>query len=113
MALNAEKRTVLRYCAGVVVLAALYGNLQAPFLLRFVDALSVLSGLLAVWGFIIFLWKDGIFSFFTWRSSGSSYTTYRERLRRERGAQPNPALPAGLIMLAIAVILTVIYVLMY
>ena len=113
MALNAEKRTVLRYCAGVVVLDALYGNLQSPFLLRFVDALSVLSGLLAVWGFIVFLWKDGIFSFFTWRSSGSSYTAYRERLRRERGAQPNPALPAGLIMLAIAVILTVIYVLIY
>ncbi len=113
MALNTEKRAVWRYCAGVIILAGLYGNLQPPFLLRFIDALSVLSGLLAVWGFVIFLWKDGLFSFFTWRSSGSSYTVYRDRLRSERSTQPNPALPAGLIMLAAAIILTVIYVLVF
>ena len=111
MALNTEKRTVLRYCAGVAVLAGLYGNLQEPFLLRFIDALSVLSGLLAVYGFIVFLYKDGVFSFFTWRSSGSSYSAYRDRIRAERKAQPNPALAAGLIMVALAIILTVIYML--
>lgn len=103
-----------------------YGALVPPFYLHFLDGLTI-SGFFALTIAIIRAsWLAGDFTFFSWRpkrhshkdpygkyeadpTRGMSYTQYRSAIREERKDLKNEYMPSSLLVLAIALILSLLY----
>lgn len=106
-------RPVLILCLIAVILSLLYGMIDPPFFLHFTDGLSISSVLLLLAGILNLWWKDGAFSFYSWKRENGSYSEYRERLRRERKDADNHTLFAGIWMLVLSLLVTLIYMLVH
>ena len=105
-------RPVYLRLAAAALLSLVYGILQPPFLLHVIDGLSILSVLFLFAGILIYWWKEGFFSFFTWKKQEGSFLTYRETLRNERAQTENPTFYAGLILFVLSLVLTGLYTLL-
>ena len=102
-------KTILTYITVPIIISFVFARLQDNFLLSFIDTLSILSGLMLAYSLAVYLYKDGVFSFFTWKDKSKSYSSYRNQLREERKKQDNPAFLSGLILVIISILLTVYY----
>ena len=103
--------------AGIRILAAAvlslaYGILSGNVLLRFIDGLSIASVLYLLAGVLVYWWKEGFFSFFTWQKKEGSFLEYRNQIQQERKHTDNPSLWAGLFLLVISLVLTLLYTLL-
>ena len=107
---NFMNRTVYVYIGITAILSLIYAVLVPPFALHFTDGISIGSVILLFLGILNIWWKDGFFSFFTWKKEQGPYAEYRNKLRQERRNAENPALYAGIALLAAALVLTGLYV---
>ena len=107
-----KTRPVMIRCLIAAVLSAIYGIVSGPFLLHMIDGLSIASVLFLFAGMMVYWWKEGFFTFFSWKREDGPLTAHREKVRAERRHEENPTLYAGLLLLAVSLILTLIYYLM-
>lgn len=108
------KETVFSRTMGIilavsVVLGIVYGLIIQPFYLQFLNGLSLIGFFLLLAGIMKSNWKDGGLIFFSWKPSMGSYREYRERLREERKDAHNYSIYAGIIILLIDTILSLLY----
>ena len=93
-----------------LVLSVLYGILSGRFFLRLIDGLSIAAVLFLFLGLLVYWWKEGFFSFFFWKKEEEpSFLKYRQKVVEERKHADNHSLYAGLWLLAVSLILTVLY----
>lgn len=105
-------RPVLLRCVLAIAASILYGMRSGPFLLHFIDGVSIASILFLFLGLMNYWWKEGFFAFFNWKQSEeASFLTYREKLREKRQHADNHSLYAGLWLLALSLFLTALYML--
>ena len=102
-------RPVWIRCLLAVILSVIYGIVSGPFLLHMIDGLSIASVLFLFAGLMVYWWKDGFFTFFSWKREDGSLTSCRQQVREERRNAENPSLYAGLILLAVSLLLTLLY----
>lgn len=108
-----------------ILCGIVYGKLRSPFYLHFLDGLTI-SGFFALGlALIRASWLAGDFTFFSWHpkkrsknpysryeedpTRGMSYREYRSAIREERKDMKNDYLPSSLLVLAIALILSLLY----
>ena len=103
-----EKAVLIRLGIAFTV-SLLYGFLSGQFALRFIDGISIASVLYLFAGLLHYWWKEGFFSFFLWKKEEGPFITYREKVKEERKHLDNPSLTAGLVLLVIALVLTLLY----
>ena len=104
-------RSVGIRCLTALAASLIYGLLSGSFFLRFTDGMSIASIILLFMGILNYWWKEGFFSFFTWKKRDeSSIITYRETIREERKHMDNHSFYAGILCLLISLILTLIFV---
>ena len=96
-------------CLIAAAVSVIYGIVSGPFLLHLIDGLSICSVLLLFAGMMVYWWKDGFFTFFSWKREDEPLTPLREKVRAERANAENPSLYAGLILLVISIVLTLLY----
>lgn len=105
-------RSVLIRCGIAIAASILYGMIRRPFLLHFIDGISIASVLYLFLGMLNYWWKEGFFAFFNWKQSEeASFLAYREKLREKRQHADNHSLYAGLWLLTLSLILTALYML--
>ena len=107
-----KTKSVAVRCLIAVILSVIYGVVSGPFLLHLIDGLSIASVLLLFAGMLVYWWKDGFFTFFSWKREDGPLTPLREKVRAERAEAENPALYAGLILLILSLVLTLLYTLL-
>ena len=108
-----KTRAVLIRCLIAVILSVIYGIVSGPFLLHMIDGLSIASVLFLFAGMLIYWWKEGFFTFFSWKKEDGPLAAHREKVRDERRNIENPTLYAGLLLLAVSLILTLVYYLVF
>ena len=104
-------RDVLIRIAICLVISIIYGILNPPFLLRFIDAFSVCGFILLAIGLAVIFYKDGSFSFFSWKHKEKSWQAHQQEIKKARMNQDNDCLYASLPVLALSLFLTILYVL--
>ena len=107
-----KTKSVALRCLIAAALSVIYSIVSGPFLLHLIDGLSICSVLLLFAGMIVYWWKEGFFTFFSWKREDGPLTSLREKVRAERAEAENPALYAGLLLLAVSLILTLLYTLL-
>ena len=107
-----KTRAVLIRCLIAVILSVIYGIVSGPFLLHMIDGLSIASVLFLFAGMMVYWWKEGFFTFFSWKREDGPLTAHREKVRAERRNEENPTLYAGLLLLAVSLVLTLLYTLL-
>ncbi len=108
-----KTRSVLIRCLIALILSVIYGIVSGPFLLHMIDGLSIASVLFLFAGMLIYWWKEGFFTFFSWKKEDGPLAAHREKVRDERRNIENPTLYAGLLLLAVSLILTLVYYLVF
>lgn len=108
-----NKNTFFTHVIVVIGLSIVYGRLHDNFLLRFIDAMSMMSGLLLAYGLCVYLWKDGVFSFLRWNPKSSSYSHFRAQLQEERKSVSNDVLYSGGFLMVLSILLTIYYVVIH
>ena len=108
-----KTRSVLIRCLIALILSVIYGIVSGPFLLHMIDGLSIASVLFLFAGMLIYWWKEGFFTFFSWKKEDGPLGAHREKVRDERRNIENPTLYAGLLLLAVSLILTLVYYLVF
>ena len=108
-----KTRSVLIRCLIALILSVIYGIVSGPFLLHMIDGLSIASVLFLFAGMLIYWWKEGFFTFFSWKKEDGPLAAHREKIRDERRNIENPTLYAGLLLLAVSLILTLVYYLVF
>ena len=81
----------------------------SPFYLHFLNGLTIAGFALLIVGLCKWFWKEGDFAFFSWKPKSGSYTRYRSTIIEERRSEKNPWLTAGLMVTAIALVLSLLY----
>ena len=104
-----KTRGVWIRCLAAAAISMVYGIIVPPFLLHFIDGLSISSVLLLFAGILVFWWKEGFFTFFSWKKENGSLTAYREKVVEERKNTENPAFYAGAALFVISMFLTLLY----
>ena len=104
-------RAVYVYAGIVIAGSLIYASAVPPFALHFIDGISIGSVILLFLGVLNVWWKDGFFSFFSWKKEQGSYTEYRSALRESRKDAKIPTLYAGIALFVLALVLTGIYLL--
>ena len=107
-----KTRAVLIRCLIAVILSVIYGIVSGPFLLHMIDGLSIASVLFLFAGMMVYWWKEGFFTFFSWKREDGPLIAHREKVRAERRNEENPTLYAGLLLLAVSLVLTLLYTLL-
>ncbi len=107
-----KTKSVALRCLIAAALSVIYSIVSGPFLLHLIDGLSICSVLLLFAGMLVYWWKDGFFTFFSWKREDGPLTPLREKVRAERAEAETPALYAGLLLLAVSLILTLLYTLL-
>ena len=77
-----------------------------------IDGLSIASVLFLFAGMLVYWWKEGFFTFFSWKREDGPLIAHREKVRAERRNEENPTLYAGLILLILSLVLTLLYTLL-
>lgn len=123
--------TAVRCYAIAAAAAVVYGILRKPFLLHFIDGLTIASFLILAIGLCRWAYIQGDFTFFSWHpnkqvrkrapgekfygtSSGGpsenmGYREYRHYVRNKRKDMDNMYLSAGIVLLVVSIILSVLY----
>ncbi|MGM9941831.1 MAG: hypothetical protein ACI32N_07585 [Bulleidia sp.] len=103
-----------------------YGALVPPFYLHFLDGLTITGFFALALAIIRASWIAGDFTFFSWGpkrhsrrdpnakyegdpTRGMSYTQYRSAIREERKDLKNEYMPSSLLVLAVALVLSLLY----
>lgn len=102
---------VLIRIAAALVLSLVYGIVSGQFLLRFTDGLSIASVLFLFLGILTFWWKDGAFSFYSWKRDEASFAAHRKSVREARANADNHSFYAGLILLVLSLLFTLLFML--
>ena len=122
---NFLTKTATCVYAVCILCGVIYGFVRPPFYLHFLDGLTI-SGFFALGVALIRAsWLAGDFTFFSWHpkkrsknpysryeedpTRGMSYREYRSAIREERKNLRNDYLPSSLLVLAAALILSLLY----
>lgn len=106
-------KPVFAICLLSVMVSLLYAIFVPPFFLHFTDGLSICSVLLLLMGILNIWWKEGAFSFFLWKKDDGPYSEFLAKIKEERKSASSYTLYAGIWMLAVSLLLTGIYMLVY
>lgn len=119
-------------CYVIAVIAGIaYGILRGPFLLHFIDGLTIAAFLILAIGLCRWAYIQGDFTFFSWHpnkqvrkrapgekfyntdnsnpSENMGYREYRHYIRNQRKDMDNMYLSAGILLLIVSIILSVLY----
>lgn len=121
MFLNKTSLVVYGIC---IACGIVYGALRVPFYLHFLDGLTISGFVFLTVAIVRASWIAGDFTFFSWRPRNHrkggpdyyeedpthmSYREYRESIREQRKDEKNYYMPSSLLVLAIALILSLLY----
>lgn len=87
--------------------AILYGLLKPPVFLHFTDGVTYAAVVCLTIGLVCWIWKEGEFS----RGENGKHLTYleKEEIAKTRKDLPNDPFYAGVLLMIVATILTIIY----
>lgn len=80
-----------------------------PSFVWIINILTLTGGLALVFGIFRHLWIKGDFDLFGYRQTKSGYLEYKRQLVEERETLTNPLIGAGVLLSALAILLTFIY----
>lgn len=125
-----NKTTLICYAVSLAA-GILYGVLRRPFLLHFIDGLTIAGFLILAIGLGRWAYIQGDFTFFSWHpnkqvrkrapgekfygtgnsnpSENMSYREYRHYVRNQRKDMDNMYMPAGILIVVVSIILSVLY----
>lgn len=104
-----QNKTVWISLAAALALSVVYGMFVSPLYLQFINAMTFLAFLYLLIGIFRWSWMEGDLVFFSWKQIHGSYTKWREGRREERKDAGNPFLYAGIMLMIVSVILSVLY----
>lgn len=124
-------KTTLTCYAVSLAAGILYGALRGPFLLHFIDGLTIAGFLILAIGLCRWAYIQGDFTFFSWHpnkrvrkrapgekfygtdnsnpSENMGYREYRHYVRNQRKDMDNMYMPAGILIIVVSIILSVLY----
>lgn len=91
------------------ILAMIYGFIKKPFYLNFINGISIIGMIYFAIGVFRWSWKEGDYTFFSYRPKHGSFIQWKAGRIDERRYAKNPFLPASIIVIIISLILTLFY----
>lgn len=102
--LNRKVYTILLVC---FILAILYGLWKPPVYLHFIDGLTYAAMIILTIGLFRWIWKEGEFSR---REDGKRLSAMeKQKIAEERKNLPNDPLYAGILLMIVVTVLSLLY----
>lgn len=91
------------------IFAIIYGFINKPFYLNFINGLTIVSMFMLLAGVIRWGWIEGDLAFFSWKPQDGSYRKWKEGRIAEHKDKRNNILKAAVVLVVISLVLSFLY----